>query len=65
MFAQPSWLLYRGRTVDVLTVKRGRAVTFRVVPGTYALRADGRRRCTVRVVTKQRKTIRVSTICHG
>jgi hypothetical protein len=58
-------LLHRGRTVDALAVRRGATVTFKVVPGTYALRADGRRRCTVRVVAKQRKTVRASTICRG
>jgi hypothetical protein len=58
-------LLHRGRTVDALAVRRGATVTFKVVPGTYALRADGRRRRTVRVVAKQRTTVRASTSCRG
>lgn len=57
-------LLQRGRTVDALDVRRGATVTFKVAPGTYALRADGRARCTVRVTVKQRKTIRTSVICR-
>ncbi|MDW5596518.1 hypothetical protein VSS74_19380 [Conexibacter stalactiti] len=56
-------LLHRGRTVDALAVRGGRTVTFKVAPGTYALRADGRRRCTVRVVARQRMTLRASVVC--
>lgn len=58
-------LLHRGRTVDALAVRRGATVTFKVAPGTYSLRANGRRRCTVRVVARQRTTVRASTICRG
>ncbi|ADB52567.1 hypothetical protein [Conexibacter woesei] len=54
----------RGRTVDVLDVRRGKRVTFKVVKGSYTLRANNRRACSVTVTAKARKTVRASVVCR-
>lgn len=55
-------LRHKGQTVDVRTVRPGGRATFRVMRGTYTLRADGRRRCTTRVVSGRPAS--VSVICR-
>lgn len=57
-------LLHRGRVADDLSVGRGKSVTFKVVPGRYVLRADGRRRCVATVTAKAKKIARVAVVCR-
>lgn len=54
----------RGRTVDTLTVKRGQAATFTVIPGRYVARADGRRKCSVTVTAKAWRAVEGRIICR-
>jgi hypothetical protein len=57
-------LLYKRRVVDELAVKRGKSVTFKVQPGRYVVRADGKRRCTATVTAKPRKKVRAAVVCR-
>lgn len=57
-------LLYKRRVVDALAVKRGKSVTFKVQPGRYVVRANGKRRCAVTVTAKARKQVRAAVVCR-
>lgn len=54
----------RGRLVDALAVKRHQGATFRVVPGRYIVRANGKRRCSVDVTAKRWRTAGAVAICR-
>ncbi|HST39399.1 MAG TPA: hypothetical protein VLK58_07810 [Conexibacter sp.] len=54
----------RGRTVDQLRVRRGHGANFQVLPGRYTVRADGRKRCTVRVTAREWRSAQATIICR-
>ncbi|MDO8188023.1 hypothetical protein Q5424_26740 [Conexibacter sp. JD483] len=54
----------RGRLVDQLTVKRHQGANFRVVPGRYVVRANGKRRCSANVVAKRWRTAEATVVCR-
>ncbi|MDO8188024.1 hypothetical protein Q5424_26735 [Conexibacter sp. JD483] len=57
-------LLYKGRVVDELAVKRGKSVTFKVLPGRYTARANGKKKCVASVTARAKKTARVAVVCR-
>lgn len=54
----------RGRVVDTLAVKRRQGATFRVLPGRYVVRANGKRRCSVDVTARAWRTVGARAICR-
>jgi hypothetical protein len=54
----------RGRAVDVIDVRRGERAHFRVIPGRYLVRANGRRSCTVKVRATSWRTASASVVCR-
>lgn len=54
----------RGRTVDTLAVRRHQGANFRVKPGRYVVRANGKRRCSVDVVAKRWRTAETVVVCR-
>jgi hypothetical protein len=54
----------RGRFVDTLTVRRHQGANFRVMPGRYAVRANGKRRCSVDVTAKRWRTAETVVVCR-
>lgn len=52
-----------GRMVDLLEVDRRQSAEFQVPPGTYVVRADGRRRCSLRVKADEWRTARARIVC--
>lgn len=57
-------LLFKGKVVDTLAVRRGKSATFKVQAGSYAVRANGNRRCTLRVSVRARRTVRAAVLCR-
>ncbi len=57
-------LLYKGRVVDSLAAKRGKSVTFKVQPGSYVLRANNKKSCSVKVTAVKKKTVRATVTCR-
>ena len=57
-------LLYRGKVVDELAVKRGKSVAFKVMAGRYAVRANGKRSCSATVTARAKKTVKVAVVCR-
>jgi hypothetical protein len=55
----------RGRKVDTIQLRKGERARFRVIPGRYRLRADGRRPCIVNVRATQWRTAEANVVCRG
>lgn len=54
----------RGRTVDQLRVRRGHGANFQVIPGRYTVRANGKKRCTVRVTAREWRSAQATIVCR-
>jgi hypothetical protein len=54
----------RGRLVDQLRVRRGHGANFQVLPGRYTVRADGRKRCSVRVTAREWRSAQAAIVCR-
>jgi hypothetical protein len=57
-------LLYKGRVVDSLAVKRGKSVSFKVLAGGYVLRANNKKSCSAKVTAKAKKTVKAAVVCR-
>lgn len=53
-----------GRKVDVIEVERGELARFRVLPGRYTIRANGRRGCTRSVRVSEWRTATAIIVCR-